>query len=181
MKSTYYLVLFLVVITNLAAGCIAPTFSIPSPPSLALHLSDLPDNFNITGYSNLTRINDSWKNDYLGGYYIQFAPVITDGNITGISQTILSFKTNNVSGVYSVSLNSLQFITDRNVSRLATPAIGDRSDAYRITDTTGNWNPVDYVILFTKNGIIEQVEIYGPNPDYTLAKNLAEKAAQKIK
>ena len=181
MKFTYFLISFAVIFTISCAGCVTNALSPQSPSSLTLQPSDIPGNYNVTLHTNLTQIRDSWKNDYLGGFYIEFTPLTKGGNITGISQTIISFRTNNLSEIYNASRDSLESITDRNVTHLANITIGDRSDAYKITDTTGLYDHIDYVILFSRNGVLEQVEMYGPNPDYEEIKNLTGLAAQKIK
>jgi len=188
MKSTY-LVLLVLLVTGLVAGCITSSISslLPSvsASSLALQPSDLPGRYTVGPHTDLTQIRDSWvKSEYLGGYYTEFIPMDGGRNITGISQTIVHFQAKNVSALYDATKEDLQILagrtTGRNISHLQNPAIGDRSEAYRITDSSGNWDPVDYVIIFSKHDVIEQIEIYGSNPDYLVMKNIAEKASKEI-
>ena len=44
----------------------------------------------------------------------------------------------------------------------------------------GNWNPVDYVILFTRTVLSNRLRYMDQTPDYTLAKNLAGKLIKKL-
>jgi hypothetical protein len=168
--------------------------SIIGPSAMALQPADLPPGYIIKERSAVAYTETSplarelgWKN----GYFVSFYRMnMNQFDITAISQQVSVY---NVGNVWLLD-NTMQSIFDTvksdlmaranstvSVTELPFPVIGDRTAAVRTADPGDPYGILTYTIIFTKKDVIEQIDMRGTTTDYEVLKNIAAKAAGKIR
>jgi hypothetical protein len=173
---------------------LSPSFPAPEsrtatvePSAMALQLSDLPDGYIIKErsdvvYADLNPLarDEGWKK----GYYVAFYRMdVRNYDITGISQQISIYPLDRVRIIFDDVKTSLQSRanTSVTVTELPFPKTGDRTIALRTVDANDPYGIMTYTLVFTKKDVLEQIEMRGTTTDYEVMKDIAARAAQKIR
>jgi hypothetical protein len=173
---------------------LSPSFPAPEsrtatvePSAMALQLSDLPDGYIIKErsdvvYADLNPLarDEGWKK----GYYVAFYRMdVRNYDITGISQQISIYPLDRVRIIFDDVKTSLQSRanTSVTVTELPFPKTGDRTIALRTVNANDPYGIMTYTLVFTKKDVLEQIEMRGTTTDYEVMKDIAARAAQKIR
>ncbi|MBI4182351.1 MAG: hypothetical protein HY520_05290 [Candidatus Aenigmarchaeota archaeon] len=142
---------------------------------MVLDLNDFPKGWELAGRGeralsdvSASALDWGWRT----GYYAVFqtrAPGDIPIVLATISNYISFYPKENISKVFDAPQ------TTATTERLSDPAIGERSQATKLTDSLGG---VTYEIEFIKNGVYSALRGLG-NIDYELLKDLARKASNK--
>jgi hypothetical protein len=153
---------------------------------MALQPEDLPSGYILRDRSVMVTPEVSQLTRDLGwmqGYFVMYDRASRiRGDTTRIRQSISIFPRENIKRVYT--LEKLTFSTGDNSMRspyeIPFPAIGDQSMAYRMTDTpeTGQ---VTYTVIFTEKNVLMRITMSGTSTDYETFREIAQKAAAKIR
>lgn len=195
-KRSIALIVLITVVIILSAGCsssapsgtslpvIGNKLSTIEPSEMALQLSELPQGYEIkrseiTTNNTSTAQNLSWKK----GYYVSYQKIVTTSNDgIEISQFISIYPIDKVSSAMSIGINDMKaivgWVSTAQMEQLSNPNIGDSSQAFRLKN---NDQVTGYFITFTKKDVCEQFFISGSTTDYEILKDVAVKAAAKIK
>jgi hypothetical protein len=160
---------------------------------MALQLTDLPAGYIIRergdiAYSEITPFarEQGWKSGYSVSFYRMNAEKY---DITALSQRIGVYEIGNahlsdrtMGAAFDNAEEELISAANESVSvtELPFPKTGDESAAYRIVDANDPYGITKYIVLFTKENVIESVEMRGTTTDYEQLKTLVGKAAGKI-
>lgn len=202
--------LFLVIlILASAAGCTSPATDTPLTPTtpsaepttsptpestqatvlvadMALQLGDLPPDYILRERSVMTSPEVSQLTRDLGwrqGYFVSFDRTgRTRSDQTRIRQSINIFPAENMNKVFLLEKVVLSEGTTPFSSpyEIPFPTIGDRSIAYRMTNTPDE-GQVTYTVIFTKKNAFERITMAGTSTDYETLKDIAQKAADRIR
>lgn len=202
--------LFLVIlILASAAGCTSPATDTPLTPTapsaepttsptpestqatvlvadMALQLGDLPPDYILRERSVMTSPEVSQLTRDLGwrqGYFVLFDRTgRTRSDQTRIRQSINIFPAENMNKVFLLEKVVLSEGTTPFSSpyEIPFPTIGDRSIAYRMTNTPDE-GQVTYTVIFTKKNAFERITMAGTSTDYETLKDIAQKAADRIR
>lgn len=159
-----------------------PKLATKQPSELILDISDFTGNYSIKERSPRLKsdldqdaITLGWKD----GYYTQFIRI---GNnlfdISGVQQWVSIYPIENISKALDLPKESNENST---YEELPSPAIGDKSKAWRITEKTESGTNRYYEIQFIKMNVMETFDMRGTATDYEALKALAVKAEAKIK
>lgn len=177
-----------------AAPSPEPT-TIPTPEStqatvqvadMALQLADLPSDYVLRDRSVMTSPEVSQLSRDLGwrqGYFVTFDRTgRTRTDQTRIRQSINLFPAENMNKVFTLEKIALSEGPTPFSSpyEIPFPTIGDRSIAYRMTNTPDE-GQVTYTVIFTKKNAFERITMAGTSTDYETLKDIAEKAAARIR
>jgi hypothetical protein len=157
------------------------------PSAMALQLSDLPDGYIIkersdVAYADINPLarEEGWKQ----GYYVAFYRMdVRTYDITGISQQISVYPLDRIRIIFDDVKMNLQSSanTSATLTELPFPKTGDRTIALRTVDANDPYGIMTYTIVFTKKDVLEQIEMRGTTTDYEVLKDIAARAAQKIR
>lgn len=176
-----------------AAPSPEPT-TLPTPEStratvqvadMALQLADLPSDYILRDRSVMTSPEVSQLTRDLGwrqGYFVTFDRTgRTRTDQTRIRQSINIFPAENMNKVFSLEKIALSEGPTPFSSpyEIPFPTIGDRSIAYRMTNTPDE-GQVTYTVIFTRKNAFERITMAGTSTDYETLKDIAEKAAARI-
>ena len=188
------LVVFLVITSVFIAGCSSNVLtgnklSSRTPSEMVLQLSDLPMDYKLQERSELAPDIDSYAHSegWKKGYSVSFSFVNNDDkaiSVSVISQQLSVYPIENIRHILphtKVSLNNKacdEFVVDE----MPNPNIGDFSQAFRFTDKNGK-GTTRYFIEFVKMDVYVNLLMGGSvgSTDYELLKDIAKKAAAKIK
>lgn len=191
MRNDFIALVILFAITSiLIAGCLSNasdenTLSSTTLSEMALQLSDLPEGYEIQERSERVAsdvrqegLDQGWKRGYVVNY--QKINVNTDSSCT-IQQVISVYPIETITPLLlDDRARFLGYANDNfTVDEMPNPTIGDTSLAFRSTE--GEDDTKTYYILFAKKDVYEDVRMTGTVTDYELLKDLAKKAAAKIK
>jgi len=153
---------------------------------MALQLSDLPPDYILRDRSVMTSPEVSQLTRDLGwrqGYFVTFDRTgRTRNDQTRIRQSINIFPAENMNKVFLLEKVALSEGTTPFSSpyEIPFPPTGDRSIAYRMTNTPEE-GQVTYTVIFTKKNAFERITMAGTSTDYETLKDIAEKAAARIR
>ena len=197
---------FLLILLALASGCTSPSSGpadgpitpaptvLPTPENpvstislseMALQLSDMQPDYVLRDRSvmiapEVTQISKDLG--WLQGYFVTFDRTGRSRNDqTRVRQSISVFPVENLKKVFTHEKIAIEGMETMMSSpyEIPFPSIGDRSIAYRLTDTPEP-GQVTYTVLFTKKNIYEKITMAGTSTDYETLKDLVQKAASKI-
>jgi hypothetical protein len=102
--------------------------------------------------------------------------------VTGIIQEIDVYPLDATNDVYALEKEAL-LPTDGSATdyQIPFPQEGDRSIAWRETRTMDRTTIVTYTVIFTKKNVYEKISMTGTTTDYEVFKDIAQKAAGKIR
>lgn len=152
---------------------------------LALRAEDLPGDYILRDRSVMTVPEVTQLSRDLGwmqGYFVTFDRVgrIRDDK-TRIRQSINIFPAGSLIRVYNLE----KIAQEGGASMMSSPdeipfpAMGERSIAYRFTNTPEE-GQVTYVVLFIKKNAFERITMAGTSTDYETFRDIVQKAAAKI-
>jgi hypothetical protein len=194
----YLLFIVLLVVVVMTAGCVSenknvvltPTqtpeikLSTIEPSEMALQLSDLPQGYVLKERVETTEsglgVNDS---GWLKGFSVTFDKMdSTNMKLTIIRQRISIYSIDKINSPMSIARTNLVKTSDPSfpLGILSDPKIGDSSQAFKIKVSSENF-PYAYSISFVKKDVFEDIVMISDSIDYELLKDLAKKAAAKIK
>jgi hypothetical protein len=196
--------LILVILVLCSAGCLETLFGEPphkaetpasttvpivqstspskSTSDLALQPSDLPFDYILQDRSVMTSPEVSQLGRDLGwrqGYFVSYYRMDSNNNvITRIRQSVSIFTSDSMNGVFLVEKEDLknQQISPGTRYEIPFVAVGDRSIAFRDTNSTDAEWPVTYTVIFTKKNVYEKITMSGTNTDYETLKRLVQRA-----
>jgi hypothetical protein len=153
---------------------------------MALQPGDLPSAYTLQDRTVIALPEVSQLARQLGwqqGYYVSFSQ--RNGNnevITRIWQSVNSFSSDNINGVFLIERDELrkEELSPGTRYEIPFPAIGERSIAFRETDPLDPERPVTYTVIFTKKNIYEKITMSGTSTDYELLKRLAQRAEDLV-
>jgi hypothetical protein len=172
-----------------------PSPAIPTPEStyatvqladMALQLADLPPDYILRDRSVMTSPEVTQLTRDLGwrqGYFVVVDRTgRTKSDQTRIRQSINIFPADNLNRVFTLEKLALAEGQNPFTSpyEIPFPAIGDRSTAYRMTDTPAE-GQVTYTVIFTKKNVFERITMSGTSTDYETLKEVVLTAADKIR
>jgi len=193
----------LIILSAGIAGCTspAPSSAVPAvplapaqklstvPPSeMILQPADVPGNFTLMekGERTVSDVSDfaighGWK----GGDYTSYMK--NDRNLpsgTVFEQITSVYPAENISLIVPDTISnvknwSARDTDNRSVEELSLPTIGDSSRALKILDKSENSQ--EFIIVFVKQDVFEQLYTNGTATDYETLRHLAGIAAAKIR
>lgn len=200
-------ILFIILTLACTAGCANPLPNTPAPvetpvpallptaesPSvtvpaseMALQLADLPSDYILRDRSVMISPEVSQLTRDLGwrqGYFVTFDRTgRTKSDQTRIRQAVSIFPVENMKKVYTLEKLALDAPenTPETRNEVPFPTIGDRSIAYRETDSPAP-GQVTYTVIFTKKNAYERITMAGTSTDYETLKTVVQTAAAKIR
>ena len=203
------LLVFLTCMCTLSAGCLSDFFgpaplpattipvtvTAPTPESpvatlpaadMALQLTDLPSDYTLRdrtaiAYAGVSQIfrDLGWRQ----GYGVSFYRLDKDmDDMTTIAQEIHVYPLENMNKVYSLEKDALLPPDDDATDyQVPFPQQGDRSIAWREIRSGDDGTIVTYTVIFTKKNVYEKISMAGTTTDYETLKDIAGKAASKIR
>jgi hypothetical protein len=195
-KTTVTMILvmtFFIILLAAIAGCSSqapPASPVPvnnlstiEPSIMALQLADLPGNFTVLESADRTRsemrqwsLDHGWKKGYNAVFQKN-----DSASVTVVSQYISIYPYENMSIILQDTTMQVKNWSDENVSvdEISPPVIGDSRNAFKISD---KGSPIqDFVIVFVKKDVYEELSVNGTIADYDVLRQLADIAAAKIK
>lgn len=158
-----------------------------SPSAMALQLTDLPSDYilkdrSVMVFPEVTQLTRDlgWRQ----GYFVSFYRINKEkDDQTGIRQSINIFPIENMNKVFSIEKEDMKSRADRSGTfyEIPFPTIGDTSIAFRGTDANDPNYFVVYSVLFTKKNVYEKITMTGTSTDYEVVKDIAQRAAEKIR
>jgi hypothetical protein len=193
-----------------SAGCLSAIFpdpvpaSIPSPTpapvpttespvatvtvsQMALQPSDIPSDYILKDRSDRTYLEMSQMSHDLGwraGYAVTYYRVNQEKyDLTGLRQVIDLYPLANMNKVFDIEKEAIlsQDTGTIKIYELPCPKQGERTYAYRKTDTRSSLPIASYTIIFTKKDVYEELTMGGTTTDFETLKELAQSAAEKIR
>lgn len=151
----------------------------------ALNIADLPAEYILRERTvmispEVTQI--SRELGWMQGYTVTFDRINKEkDDATRIRQSISIFPSENLKKVFTIEKDNLAHPsgTPVNPDEIPFPATGDRSIAYRWTNSSGSAMVV-YTVIFTKKNAFERITMTGTTTDYEALKDIVRKAAGKI-
>lgn len=158
-----------------------------SPPAMSLQLTDLPSDYilkdrSVMVFPEVTQLTRDlgWRQ----GYFVSFYRINKEkDDQTGVRQSINIFPIENMNKVFSIEKEDMKSRADRSgtIYEIPFPTIGDASIAFRGTDANDPNTFVVYSVLFTKKNVYEKITMTGTSTDYEVVKDIAQRAAEKIR
>jgi hypothetical protein len=153
--------------------------------TLLLKISDFPPGENWTikdkaerGRTDVSEegLNLGWKRGYMASY-IRGNLALDNQDYSRVDFYVSEYPLDNITKAFSLNYTDNFTIYDP----LSDPKIGDESKAYKIitTDEFGV-KSIYYQIEFRKGNFYDTLQIYGTRTDYSLLKELAQKAEAMI-
>ena len=208
MQKWYGLLILVLIFLACSSGCLSPSSEKPAaipepiptllptpesktstiPPSdMALQLADIPSDYILKDRSvmvspevtELTR-DIGWRQ----GYFVSFYRINKEkDDQTGIRQSINIFPIENMNKVFSIEKEDMKSRADGSgtIYEIPFPTTGDTSIAFRETNANNPYNIALYSVLFTKKNVYEKITMSGTSTDYEVLKDIAQKAAAKIR
>ena len=173
----------------------APDSTVPSlePAAMALQLTDLPGGYIVREradipYTDATPFarENGWERGYKVSFYRMDAEKY---DITSISQQLSIYRIDNIhlidtkmEVIFDETENDIVALGNDTitVTELPFPKTGDQSSAYRIDDENNTYGVMQYVAIFTRENVIETIEMRGTTTDYEALKSITAIAAAKI-
>jgi hypothetical protein len=153
---------------------------------MALQPGDLPSDYILRDRSVMISPEVAQLTRDLGwtqGYFVTYDRTgRTKSDQTRIRQAISIFPVENMKKVYTFEKLALEGPENPRYSQdeVPFPATGDRSIAYRTTDTPEP-GQVTYTVIFTKKNAFERITMTGTSTDYETLKDMVQRAAAKIR
>ena len=162
------------------------TATVP-PSDMALQLSDMNPDYSIKDRSVMISPEVTQLTRDLGwrqGYFVLFYRLNKDkDDETFIRQSISIFPLENMNKVFTIEKEDMKSRSNGSNAfhEMPFPTIGDRSIAFRGSNDNDPNGMVVYSVLFTKKDIYEKITMTGTTTDYETLKDIAQKAAEKIR
>jgi hypothetical protein len=163
----------------------SPSATVPAS-EMALQPGDLPSEYILRDRSVMISPEVSQLTRDLGwrqGYFVTYDRTgRTKSDRTRIRQAVSIFPVENMKKVYTFEKQALEGPENSLYSpdEIPFPATGERSIAYRRTDTPEP-GQVTYTVIFTKKNAFERITMTGTSTDYETFKDVVQKAAAKIR
>ncbi len=157
-----------------------------SPSDMALLQTDLPPDYfirdrTVTSYDEQPKINRDlgWRQGYMVSFYRMN---LRADDLTGITQTIGIYPLESMNKLYSVEKDAL-LAGEPPVEKfeIPFPVIGEKSIAVRRTNPDDPYNVVTYTVLFVNRNVLEKITMTGSTTDYEAFKDVAKKAAARVR
>jgi hypothetical protein len=153
---------------------------------MALRLSDIPEDYILRDRSVMVspQVNQLARDlGWQQGYYVSFYRMNRDkDDLTGICQYISRYPLENINKVFSLEKQDMASRADSGISiyELPFPVTGDFSIAFR--ETSGDPDALAvYTVLFVRKNVFEKITMGGTTTDYEVLKEIAGKAATKVR
>lgn len=162
------------------------TSTIP-PSDMALQLTDIPSDYILKDRSVVVSPEVTQLTRDLGwrqGYFVSFYRINKEkDDQTGIRQSINIFPLENMNKVFSIEKEDMKSRADGSgtLYEIPFPAIGDTSIAFRGSNVNDPYYFAVYSVLFTKKNVYEKITMTGTSTDYEVLKDIAQRAAEKIR
>jgi hypothetical protein len=160
--------------------------STTGPSEMALQLADLPTDYfirdrSVIAYDEVPKLNRDlgWRQ----GYFVSFYRMnLRNEDLTGITQTIGIYPLEEMNPLYAIEKDAL-LSHDTSVEQyeIPFPIVGDRSFAIRETRPDEPYAGVRYTVIFTRKNVFEKITMGGTTTDYETLKDVANKAAARIR
>lgn len=208
MKKWYMIPALILIFFVCSAGCSSspptqtaqtptPTLIVPAvtesrtvtiPPSdMALRLSDMNPDYSIKDRSvmispEVTRLAQGlgWRQ----GYFVLFYRLDKDkDDQTFVRQSINIFPIENMNKVFTIEKEDMKSRSGGSgtLREMPFPTIGDMSIAFRGSNDNDPYDVGVYSVIFTKKDVYEKITMTGTTTDYETFKDIALKAAEKIR
>ena len=152
---------------------------------MALQVSDMPPDYllkdrTVIAYSEVSQLAHDlgWQQ----GYTVIFTHANSKNeDSTGIHQSISVYPPENINKVYA--LETERILSSRNgitLNEIPFPTIGDRSIAFRETQSMDSRDFTVYTVIFKKKNVFEIITMEGTITDYETLKDVVRKAADRI-
>ncbi len=194
----------------ISAGCLSVIFPYPLVPSptqspaptpvpttespvvtvpvsqMALQPSDMPADYILRDRSDLANLEMDQMSHDLGwraGYEVTYYRINQEKyDMTELRQVIDLYPLANMNNVFNIETWAItgQENGTTQIYELPCPNMGDRTFAYRESDTRGPLLITTYSIVFTNKDVYEELTMSGTTTDFETLKELARTAADKI-
>ena len=208
MQKWYGSLILVLIFLACSSGCLSPSSEKPAaipepiptllptpesktstiPPSdMALQLADIPSDYILKDRSVMVSPEVTELTRDLGwrqGYFVSFYRINKEkDDQTGIRQSINIFPIENMNKVFSIEKEDMKSRADGSgtIYEIPFPTTGDTSIAFRETNANNPYNIALYSVLFTKKNVYEKITMSGTSTDYEVLKDIAQKAAAKIR
>jgi hypothetical protein len=154
---------------------------------MALQLSDMNPDYSIKDRSVMISPEVIQLARDLGwrqGYFVLFYRLNKDkDDETFIRQSISIFPLENMNKVFTIEKEDMKSRSagSGTFHEMPFPTISDRSIAFRGSNDNDPASPVVYTVLFTKKDVYEKITMTGTTTDYETLKDIAQRAAEKIR
>ena len=208
MQKWYGSLILVLIFLACSSGCLSPSSEKPAaipepiptllptpesktstiPPSdMALQLADIPSDYILKDRSVMVSPEVTELTRDLGwrqGYFVSFYRINKEkDDQTGIRQSINIFPIENMNKVFSIEKEDMKSRAagSGTIYEIPFPTTGDTSIAFRETNANNPYNIALYSVLFTKKNVYEKITMSGTSTDYEVLKDIAQKAAAKIR
>ena len=208
MQKWYGSLILVLIFLACSSGCLSPSSEKPAaipdpiptllstpesktstiPPSdMALQLADIPSDYILKDRSVMVSPEVTELTRDLGwrqGYFVSFYRLNKDkDDQTGIRQSINIFPVENMNKIFSIEKEDMKSRAEGSgtIYEIPFPTTGDTSIAFRETNANNPYNIALYSVLFTKKNVYEKITMSGTSTDYEVLKDIAQKAAAKIR
>ena len=162
------------------------TVTLP-PSDMALQLADMNPDYSIKDRSvmispEVTRLAQGlgWRQ----GYFVLFYRLDKEkDDQTLVRQSINIFPIENMNKVFTIEKEDMKSRTGSSgtIREMPFPTIGDMSIAFRGSNDNDPFEVGVYSVIFTKKDVYEKITMTGTTTDYETFKDIALKAAEKIR
>jgi hypothetical protein len=162
------------------------TVTVP-PSDMALQLTDMNPDYRIKDRSvmispEVTRLAQGlgWRQ----GYFVLFYRLDKDrDDQTFVRQSINIFPIENMNKVFTIEKEDMKSRSGSSGTFREMPflTIGDMSIAFRGSNENDPYDVGIYSVIFTKKDVYEEISMTGTTTDYETFKDIAQKAAEKIR
>ena len=159
----------------------------PPPSDMALQLADMNPDYSIKDRSvmispEVTRLAQGlgWRQ----GYFVLFYRLDKDkDDQTFVRQSINIFPIENMNKVFTIEKEEMKSRSagSGTFREMPFPTIGDTSIAFRGSNDNDPYEVGVYSVIFTKKDVYEKITMSGTTTDYETFKDIALKAAEKIR
>ena len=162
------------------------TATVP-PSDMALQLSDMNSDYIIKDRSVMITPEVTQLTRDLGwrqGYFVQFYRLNKDkDDQTFVRQSVNIFPLENMDKIFSIEKEDMKSRSTGSGAfyEIPFPVIGDLSIAFRGSYENDPNEFVVYSVLFTKKNVYEKITMTGTTTDYETLKDIAQRAAEKIR
>ena len=208
MQKWYGSLILVLIFLACSSGCLSPSSEKPAaipepiptllptpesktstiPPSdMALQLADIPSDYILKDRSVMVSPEVTELTRDLGwrqGYFVSFYRINKEkDDQTGIRQSINIFPVENMNKIFSIEKEDMKSRAagSGTIYEIPFPTIGDTSIAFRETNANDPYNIALYSVLFTKKNVYEKITMSGTSTDYEVLKDIAQKAAARIR
>ncbi|MGD0533832.1 MAG: hypothetical protein ABR999_00115 [Methanoregula sp.] len=153
---------------------------------MALQPSDMPSDYILKDRSDLSYLEMDQMSHDLGwkaGYVVTYYRMNQEKyDMTEIRQVIDLYPLENMNKVFDIEKDAIssQKTTLTQIYELPCPNMGDRTFAYRTSDTQNLLSITTYSIIFTNKDVYEELTMSGTTTDFETLKELAQTATDKI-